>query len=474
MRTETQPVASGQGERATGRGGVPERALALAGVAVLATLGFETVPLPVRAQITPLAALVAAIALPVALGRLCALPRSPILTAVAAFVLFATVHSVLAAAIDALACGPSPIRTAAWLRQLAALAAGASVFAVLRVTLPGRSDAFAARAVAFGALPGVALALLTVTWGAFGCAPAARVVTTARYAMIPPGLSVPSYFADPTRAAGFCFEPSHFSVFLATVAIPATVVWLAGARRRWLPAVVIAAEGVAFVWAFSATGLVVAAGTLLAAALATSFRRKALAAVAAGCALIVAVTVALPGSYLAFQARWIAKALSSGDLAGLPPSLTVLVFGTLGPFARAFSSLNLLGYGLGGTATHAGAILPAAGLHAVGQVTWPDMPNLTTSLGRVFAETGLAGLVLFAAMWVTALRRLSRPAGAAAPGGLAPAARVAALAGLAGLAVAHAIKLGSFALPWVWFWLAYVDARSAPATATGAGFGVKS
>jgi hypothetical protein len=31
---------------------------------------------------------------------------------------------------------------------------------------------------------------------------------------------------------------------------------------------------------------------------------------------------------------------------------------------------------------------------------------------------------------------------------------------LVGLAVAHAVKLGSFALPYMWFWLAYVDSRS--------------
>ena len=451
------------GARAVPSAAAPrDRLLVLAGVAVLATLGFEMVPLPVRAQVSPLASLIALVALPAAAGRVRALPRSPVLIAVLGFVLFAAAHSVVALGIDALVCGPSALRTAAWLRQLAALAAGASVFVVLRVTLFALRDGAVARAVAIGALPGVVLALVNVAWGTLRVAPAAHIVTVARYMMLPPGLSVPGHFADPERASGFCLEPSHFSIFLAAVAIPATFVWLVAARRRWLPALVIAAAGIALLWTFSVTGVAVAAGILLALALATRLRRAALVMLAAGAVALVALIVAFPNNYIVFQAGRVVSLLAHGDLAHLPPSVTVVVFGTVGPFARVLSSLNLLGYGLGGTATHAGAILPAAALHDIGMVSWPDMPNLTTSPGRVFAETGLAGLILFTSMWVTALRRLAGPADAPPAGGVASVARAAAFAGLVGLAIAHTIKIGSFAVPFVWFWLAYVDARTAP------------
>ncbi len=439
-----------------------DRLLLLAGLVVLATLGFEMVPLPVRAQIAPLAALVAALALPAAAGRAFALPRSPILTAVAAFVAFAAVHSVIALAIDALACGPSAVRTAAWLRQLAALGGGAAVFLVLRVTLRELPDGFAARVVALGALPGVVLALANVAWGAFRFRPAAHLVTIARYTVIPPGLAVPGNFSDPSRAAGFCFEPSHFSIFLAAVAIPATVVWVASARRRWVPAVVLAAEAVALLWSFSVTGVAVAVGILLALALATRFRRAAVAALGAGCVAFIAVTLAFPRNYVARQTHRVLLLLERGQLAYLPPSVTVVVYGTIGPFARTFSSLNLIGYGLGGTATHADAILPAAALRDIDSASWPGMPNLTTSPGRVFAETGLVGLALFVAMWIAAFSTLARSGRAAPPSGLSTVERAAAVAGLVGLAIAHTIKVGSFAVPWVWFWLAYVDARTAP------------
>ena len=456
MNPGALPVADGI---APGLPATRDRLLDLAGAAVLATLGFEMVPLPIRAQIVPLAALIAAIALPASLGKLRALPRSPVLVAVAAFVLFATVHSVVALAIDAFVCGPSPIRTMAWLRQLAALAAGAAVFAVLRVTLPALPERAVVRTVALGAVPGVLLAIANVAWGALGVRAAARLVRTVRYTVIPLGLRVPGDFANPVRASGFCFEPSHFSVFLATVVIPVSVVWLVRSRRRWFPIALIALEVFSLLWAFSITGVVVAAGMLLALALASRFRRWALLALASGAATLLALTVAFPKNYITYHVVRVTSMFARGDLRHLPVSVTVVFFGTFGPFARALSSLNVLGYGLGGTSTHLAAILPPAALRDIGLASWPDMPNLTTSAGRVFAETGIVGFALFVAMWAVALRRLAH-ASESAPPGLSTASRIAAMAGLVGLAIAHTIKVGSFALPFLWFWLAYVDSRT--------------
>ena len=253
MNPEARPA---NGEIASAQPAARDRLLDLAGFAALATLGFEMVPLPIRAQIAPLAAVIAVVALPSCLGRIRALPRTPVLTAVAAFVIFATVHSLAALGIDALVCGPSSIRTMAWFRQLAALAAGAAVFAVLRVTLPALPERAVIRTVALGAMPGVLLAIANVAWGAFDVRAAAHLVRTVRYTAIPLGLRVPGDFANPVRASGFCFEPSHFSIFLATVAIPMSVVWLVRTRRRWFPVALIALEMVSLLWAFSITGVV--------------------------------------------------------------------------------------------------------------------------------------------------------------------------------------------------------------------------
>lgn len=434
--------------------------LGLAGGAVLATLGFETVPLPVRAQFIPLASVLSALALPIVLFATPKFRRTSLVTAVAAFVLFAALHSVIALGIDLAVNGASRIRTVAWLRQLAALGAGGAVFFVLREALRRFSDRAVAVVVALGALPGVLLGVLNFIWGGLQVDAVGRVVCAARAAMLPPGLWVPRYFTDPHRAAGFCFEPSHFAIFLATVAVPVTLAWIAlDKSRRLVPASILALELVSFLWAFSGVGIAVTGGMLLVLVVSGRFRRRALALLGLVCVTLVLFALILPDNYLAYQARRVISAAERHDLDTLPVSVTIPLFSTFGPFTRAFSSWNLLGYGLGGTSTHVGAILPAIALHDIRSGSWTGMPNLTTSVGRVFAETGLVGLALYAGLWVVALRILLRRGGPEAPPRYSPPMRLAAGLGLAGLAIAHAIKLGSFALPFLWFWLAYVDSR---------------
>ena len=69
------PAPSAAAKTSPTTASAPDLLLRLAAVAVLATLGFEMVPLPIRAQITPLAALIALLAVAASLGRLRTLPR---------------------------------------------------------------------------------------------------------------------------------------------------------------------------------------------------------------------------------------------------------------------------------------------------------------------------------------------------------------------------------------------------------------
>ena len=437
--------------------------LALIGAALILALGFETVQLPLtlKAQTIPLTGVVALFVLPV-VALLSGVRRfTPVFTIVTAFCVFAAVHSVVALGIDTLASGSNPVRTAAWLRQLAALAVGFAIFFVLRTTLVTFTERRIATLAVWAASPGVLLALLNVLWGLGVWPDAGKIVWTLRLLTVPRGLVVPPYFSQADRAAGFCSEPSHFAFFLAVITLPPTLSLLITARRSvWLVRAALAAQVLAFVWAFSVTGWLVAGGMLLVLALSRPTRRIALAMLGAAAVLILGLVLAFPDNYLLFQARALWSGLVKGDPSELLPSVTVIFFGTLGPFARAFSSLNLLGYGLGGTATHLAAIVPEAGQRDIIAASWTGMPTLTTSVGRVFAETGLAGFVLFVAIWVVAFRELRRlrrtPAGDATAAAMLDAASLA----LVGLAVGYTVKFGSFALPYMWFWLAYVDSRS--------------
>jgi hypothetical protein len=344
---------------------------------------------------------------------------------------------------------------------LASLAVGFVVFFVLRTTLVAFAGRQVAALAAWAACPGVLLALLNVLWGLGVWPDAGKIVWTLKLSTVPHGLTVPWYFCLPERASGFCFEPSHFAFFLAVIALPPTLVLLiTDSRNRWLAGAGLTAEATAFVWAFSVTGWLVAGGMLLVLALSRQTRRIALACMGAAAALMVGLALVFPDNYIPYQARWIWAAVRQHDWLALPPSATVVVFGTLGPFARAFSSLNLLGYGLGGTATHLAEMVPAVGQRDIIAASWAGMPTLTTSVGRVFAETGLVGFVLFAGIWVVAFRVLRQLRRAPAGDGAAAAMLGAAALALVGLAVGHTVKFGSFALPYLWFWLAFVDSRS--------------
>jgi hypothetical protein len=220
-------------------------------------------PLTIKAQTNPLTGVLAVLVLPFVPFVSRARRLTPLFTIVTAFCAFAAVHSVVAMGIEMWASGSNPVRTAAWLRQLAALAVGFATFFVLRTTLVSLTERRIATLVAWAACPGVLLALLNVLWGLGVWPDAGKIVLTLRLLTVPRGVVVPPYFSQPDRAAGFCSEPSHFAFSLAVITLPATLALLVTARRRfWLVRAAIAAQALAFIWTFSVTGWLVAGGML--------------------------------------------------------------------------------------------------------------------------------------------------------------------------------------------------------------------
>jgi hypothetical protein len=426
--------------------------------ALVLTLGFGSVPLPVQAQVLPLTSLLAFVAMPIVIRMGGSRPMTSLARLVFVFAGFAIAHSLVALAVEALVGSLGPTRVFSWLRQVVALTLGVSVFVTLRVALaklPGERVAWLAL---WSSVPGVALALVNLVWGTTGWRFAGRLIGVVGGMMMPGSAA---YYARPDRATGFWPEPTFFAFFIAVVVVPAAVSLLASrANRQQLVVALLVAALVAFVWTFSMTGYLLLGAMLVATAVQPGLRRPALAALAGVAGLVVLLAVAFPENYLMFQGRWLLSTLKSANLVDASPSVTVNLFATVGPFLRAFSSLNLLGYGLGGTATHLADMVPAGGVEILNLAGWPGMPNLPTSLGRVFAETGLVGFAMFVGIWVVAFRTLRKLHHAPAGDGTAAAMLRAASLALVGLAVGHTVKFGSFALPYLWFWLAYVDSRS--------------
>lgn len=86
------------------------------------------------------------------------------------------------------------------------------------------------------------------------------------------------------------------------------------------------------------------------------------------------------------------------------------------------------------------------------------MLNLRTLLGRIFAETGLVGVVLFASIIPMAGRELRR-AYLRQTDEVGKALLMSARLALVALLLGHTIGHGSLALPYLWFWLAVIDSR---------------
>lgn len=410
---------------------------------LLFTLSFESVPLPVKAQIIPLTSILALLFLPFTITRVSV---TPLLKVVTLFVAFVLLHSVVALFIDMAVLGAGEIRVIAWARQVIALIVGLSVFLVLRKTLVNVSDRFIIRAIIAGALPALVLALLNVLWGLTGSAVAEKIVVTVRTMLIPLG------WTHPSRASGLSLEPSTFAIYLAVVVIPVIfAMFLQYPRSRKLAGCILAITMVAFAYTFSFVGwtvlfLMSIVGILL------GPRRGIFAAVLLfGLIALLIITRLFPDNYMVMQISY---------LVGGSPTVSFIdrFYSTFGPFMTAFTSYTVLGYGLGGTATHFSDIMPEVAQEYIASVRWEGMPALSTLVGRLFAETGIIGLALFGSIIFIGLLELKMVGGSQNPGmkrGLFQIGKIA----LIGALIAYTVGHGSFALPYLWFWLAFIDSR---------------
>jgi len=408
-------------------------------VLLLASLSVESTPLPIRAQIAPLTSLLALLFLPFILTRI---QKTPLMQAIVIFVIFAVCHSLIALFIDVVILGQEIVRIYSWARQVAALSGGVAVFFVLRVAFPHTSHRVLLKGVFMGAIPAIALSLVNIVWGLTGNGVAETIVMSVR-----PLLG----HTSPSRVSGFSLEPASFAFYLAVVVFPISIAMLQLSKRRILLLIFLLLGGLTFAWTLSATGFAILLSMLIIGAIFGPKRRLFLWLLIGALTALAVIFFSSPHVYVVRQLH----SLLSGN-----PSLSVTtrLYSTFGPISSVLDSYTLLGYGLGGTATHLSEIMPAVAQADIALVTWQDMPNLKTLTGRLLAETGifgisLAGLALGIAFWEMHLllkvhynefERLLLESGNLA---------------FVGLIVGHSTAHGSFALPYLWFWLAIIDSR---------------
>lgn len=404
-------------------------------------LSIEHFPIPIQAQIIPLTSILAVLFLPFTVTNI---RITPLFRVVVLFVIFTLLHSIVALFIDVIFSGEGEVRIFAWVRQVIALVIGLSVFLVLRRTLVYVSDRFLSYAVIAGALPALTVALLNLFWGLTDNTFAGTIVTNARAAL---GLG-----SWPQRASGLSLEPAHFAFYLVIIVIPITLFIIIISRRRLLWLILLILSLIAFIWTVSTSGLIILLCLMLAGILLGP--RRDLFIIALFCILmsVIGYVNLFPNSYAVIQI----KHLLTGNWT---VSAIDRFYSTFGPFINALSSYTLIGYGLGGTSTHFSEIIPTSVQSVIASVRWEEMPNLGNLIGRILAETGLIGLCLFIIMVFIGFQELNSLCKSSISGSEIIFLKVARLAIISFLVGATVGGHGSFALPYLWFWLAVIDSR---------------
>jgi hypothetical protein len=407
-------------------------------------LSVDRLPLPINAQVIPPLSFFCALLLPLFLLRM---RRTPLLTVILLFALFVLVYSAIAVFIDYVILGQNEIRVYAWLRQVFAFIAGVSVFFVLRTVLTCVPDRRLAVGILIGAVPALAVALANVIWGLTGSALCGAFVGSARSFLLGAEGLVMGEIS--TRAAGLSNEPASFAQFIVLILIPFAASVIVPARKRLTAALLMFIIIASFLWTFSTTGftlllLVAFLGIVLGPNRCLYF------------GLTLLPLLALPVILFKMRDNYMTAVLNELWATGTTATMVSKQYSTTGPILTSLDSYTLLGYGLGGSSAHFSQIIPEYAQANILNVSWEGMPTLKTLAGKIFAETGLPGVLLIFLVIILALRQIHRALAQKPqhPDSFLKGVRLA----LLGVIISFATG-GSFATPFLWFWLAVVDSR---------------
>jgi hypothetical protein len=427
-------------EKLVGRLFVDKKIYVAFAAALLFTLPFQTLPIKIQIQTLPLTTVIAFLGLPFLLPRL---PRSPLLTAVLLFGGFAFLHSGVFLIADLFA-GESDIRFLAWLRQVFALSSGIIMFLVCRATFERLSDDRIMKYTIWGLLPSIALGLINVLWGT-GQSWAGAIVLGVR------GFFCPVGYTSPLRATGFTIEPAAFASSLVIFLLPAFLYRFGSSRVTFSGVAILAASILALTWTFSSSGFIILLGALGSGLWLGPKKRSILVIVVATLALLAIIVFLIPnnqiirhaGVYISGQEN-----VSANDR----------IYSAFGPFMRALSSRTMFGYGLGAIATHFREVVPDRMAAQMLLLKYKDFPSLAIMFGRVFAETGAAGLALFSLVLWTTFRELRHNI-ARARSEKERLFNTCVRLGMIAVCVAMFLTIGPYHTPYFWLWIAVIDSR---------------
>lgn len=420
----------------------PKKAVFLPIAAILLlSLQFQTLPIRIQIQSLPLTTVFALLFLPFVIGRI---PRSPLLSILAIFFGFVFLHSLILLLVDLFANQPDT-RFIAWARQSFALFAGIATFLVFRTAFLHVSLQQIFKFIAWGTIPALLLSVLNILWGAFGQGWAGGIVVGIRDFMSPDG------YTSPLRATGFATEPASLATSLVVTLLPVLFVYFDQKRNRFWTIVLLILATASFMWTFSTVGLLLMLGVLGAGLLFGPKRKIILLVFTLFVGATLMVTFLFPSNQILRHAGAIAAGRAN-------VSFTDRFYSAVGPFMEGLSSYSIVGYGLGGISTHFREVLPTQFQAEILATKWKEFPNLAILFGRVFAETGAIGFLLFLSAIYATFRELRF----VIRGDNNPQSTLAYLSirlGFVAACIAMLISIGPYHTPYLWLWMALIDSK---------------
>jgi hypothetical protein len=299
--------------------------------------------------------------------------------------------------------------------------------------------------VIWGTLPALALALLNIFWGALRQNWAGVIVQGVRDWISPMG------YTAPMRASGFSSEPSTFAAVLVIVVLPVILMKFATKHysKRYVVLLVITILSIS--WTFSSVGIILLF-VLLIVGMMIGPGKRIMARIAGGFFVVLVMFVSF------FPNNQIFRHAGTFLAGATNVSFNDRLYGTIGPFMSSFTSMTMIGYGLGGTSIHFNDIVPANQRAEILAARWKELPSLGTLIGRIYAEIGAPGLILFLFFIYITFRELRVTMGSGPPPFRAIALAAARLGFIITL-VSLTNAFASFHMPYLWLWMAVIDSR---------------
>lgn len=370
---------------------------------------------------------------------------SAITTSVLYLVGYAVVHSGILLVIHYWLEGYGEVRVWSWLRQLVSLYMGFATFLTFRIGLGLLDARLVVTFIALGVALGQSVGVLNLLWGYAGIHSAGEIVSGVRALL---GLRAWS-----TRLSGLSLEPSYFGMYLAIMGLPVILSaqrWTS--RKRALTWSLLMMLTLLEILATQSTTSYLITLTLL---LLWLFQQP----VDRRSAVIWLMSiVALGVGALSFTYSYVTSQFNSFITGRWSVSIVDRIYSTVGPLMALDSPRVLLGAGLGGSPFYFEEIMPEHIRAAVTSVRWEAFRSPNSLVGRIVAELGLIGLVLFLHLiwqafraWMIIRRMRGKPDGWISLG------MVGGIALVATLLATSLGGLGSFAHPYFWFWIALLD-----------------